>query len=202
MKEKTGYNIIMDEETDYKKIVEDGLSMEAMRNIGLCIDLCCSGYNGFGEIIFRVFNSFNELRDHFRTQHKGVIGKYSFLMRAKMRVNQIIIEQTMGKVSTQYIVDKSFEKEYAAHITPYNPCIDSDKTSEEKIEEIKENLEPITEKKERPKSVTKNKDEKKGKKNNKKKQKISRNKKDEEEEDEDENDGKIKNFTLEKFDSN
>ena len=109
MKEKIRYNTIT----------------EAMRNIRLRIDLCCSCFNGFGEIIFRVFNSFNELRDHFGTQHNGVISKYSFLMRAKMRVNQIIIEQTMGKASTQYIVDKTFEKEYVAHITPYNPSSDN-----------------------------------------------------------------------------
>ena len=72
--------IIINENIKINKLINEyKLSMEILRNIGLCIDLNCSGNNMVGNKIYRVFNSFFELRDHFRkpNMEKLLYGSWS-----------------------------------------------------------------------------------------------------------------------------
>ena len=82
LRETLPKNIIVDGEFDYETIrTKNDLTNEIMRNIKFCIDLSCSGKNPQGIMVFRIFNSFFELRDHYRDHHDRKIDKDRILLR-------------------------------------------------------------------------------------------------------------------------
>ena len=71
--------IIIDEDIETGDLLNKyNLSMEVMRNIGYCIDLNCSGSNVKNNNIYKLFNSFLELQDHFRRQHNKNLKKFQY----------------------------------------------------------------------------------------------------------------------------
>lgn len=78
--------IIIDEDIETADLFSKyNLSMEVMRNIGYSIDFNCSGSNVKNHNIYKLFNSFFELQDHFRRQHNKKIKKNSVLINYKTK---------------------------------------------------------------------------------------------------------------------
>ena len=119
--------------------------MEILRNIGLCIDLKCSGNNMVGNKIYRVFNSFFELRDHFRTKHEKIINENSVLLNFKNKNLKLLLKK-YGSCSEHYYIEERSIKD-DINIIKYDEFMEKEKNQkiENKVKSNNKKFETINE---------------------------------------------------------
>ena len=89
-------NIIFTKSVKCEQIVKGlGISMATLRAIGPCLCYTCSGVNLNNKKVYRLFNNFEDLKEHCRRYHDKQISK-GCILNLEKPVDMVIIEITQG----------------------------------------------------------------------------------------------------------
>ena len=121
LREKLPNNILIDENFEYDTIrTKNDLTNEIMRNIKFCVDLSCSGKNPQDKMVFRIFNSLFELRDHCRDHHDKKIAKNRVLLNVNWKASLAVACRRTGGVQEYFLTDEEILKN-DADVQDYKP---------------------------------------------------------------------------------
>jgi hypothetical protein len=77
-------NVIVDVDTPLTSFISFyDFTEEIARHIGYCIDIECSGKDVYNNMIWRLFNSLSELKEHWRTSHENISPKNRVILMCK-----------------------------------------------------------------------------------------------------------------------
>ena len=148
-----GENILIKADIPFEDFINElSISLITMRSIGPCVCIKCSGKNSSGKIIFRVFNSLFDLRDHSRMHHDRCVPGGSVLNLTTDDSHGILCI-TSGQAKTFWLVRKD---EYDPTLNP--KPVPKAKTLDQQEKKLKptkteKNKPKATEKEKRAKSV-------------------------------------------------
>jgi hypothetical protein len=107
------HNILIDVETPIKDYISDyGFTEELMRQCGLCVDLECSGKSSDGFMMWRLFNSLKEVKEHYRSQHNNGNGCNKIIQSVKTDVKWKILCIQNGCLFYFYYVLEDMYRKY------------------------------------------------------------------------------------------